>query len=1425
MPDLPTSFASGRYEVERALGEGGRKDVYLARDTRLDRNVVVAWIKAAALAQGERDRLNLEVKALARLGGHPNVVTILDAGEEDDRPYLVTEYMAGESVALWLDKQPDRRLALSDALRIGSQMAEALSHAHAEGILHRDLKPANVWLDDKGNVKLGDFGLALFLDRPRVTSSGSVVGTPEYMSPEQALGQPLGPQTDLYALGAMLYELLAGRPPFLADTPIAVVSQHLHAAPVAPSWHVDGLPHEVDQLVLQLLSKSMEDRLPTAEAVCDAIHALEGRRFDSGSVESEPKRNPLDRLARGLFVGRADEMSKLRAALEEAFAGRASLSLVAGEAGIGKTRLAQEICTYARLRGALTLFGRCYEGGAAPAFWPFAQVLRDLVAEGGREIEELSKGDAAPAIAQVLSDHEDDAAASSSESAGRFRLFDGIARFLAAASRHRPLQIVIDDLHWADGPSLALLQFLVRELDQARISIAVTYRVADIEPRGAVAKCLALIRRGSRTTQLELRGLIPTDVRALVESSEGRSVPTRVLDRIVEDTEGNPFFVEELLRNLEEAHELESDGPESAAPVSLPEGVRDVIGQRLGRLSEECQNVLVNAAAIGREFTLPLLERVANADRPTLLGWLDEAESARVVTELQGVHGGWRFEHALMRETLYDRLRTVERIELHRKIGEALEAMSADAPEPPLSELAHHFHEAALGGNADKAVEYALRAGGAASEGLAFEEAALQFGRAFELGGYVTQPDPVARCRHLLAQAEAYHRAGDREAAQEAFLRAAGMSRSLRAAHPEESATALGRAAFGLGGIWGTVGILEQPVVDLLAEAVSVQDGDSALHARLLARLSVAYYWSDQVDRRLELSQQAREMAARLDDPVTQIYVLDASHFALWGPDTLQERLELANEMIALAGEHGDLGSTTPGSGHFWRIIDQLEAGDIDSVDRDIETYGQLAEQWKQPHFLWYANVARAMRALFAGQLETGRKLAEESFAVGATAQGENATHFFAVQQIEIARLSGDLASLVEPALAMVRRYPAIPAWRAALTALQASLGDDASAREHLERLAAKSFEDVPRDANYLVIGYFLAEAVWILKDTDRAQLLYDMLAPYGDHNVVLANAAGCLGSVSHSLGRLAALLGNDEPAMEHFERALAAHRAMGARPAEARTQIAQAEALLTTGAADKVPERRERAHGLLDAAFATGDALGLPGINADVQSVLDKTGSTRPSPAEVGGDGAAEIPPVEGILLREGEYWTIGWQGEVFRLKDALGLRYLSRLLAVPGGELHCADLFAGVGPTPSGNMPKAESSELGVRAAMDEDAGEMLDPQAKEAYRARLRDLAEEIAEAESFNDAGRLERAQAEMEALQSELARGVGLGGRDRKASSRKEQARLSVTRAIKSVLRKVTKASPELGEHLTATVKTGTFCSYTPDPRVPLRWNL
>lgn len=1415
-------FAAGRYVAERWLGAGGSKEVFLAHDRTLDRRVVVGWVKAEVCDASERGRLREEVRALARLGGHPHVVTILDAGEEEDRPYLVTEFMVGESIAMRLERSSDRRLTISTALRVAREVTEALTHVHRNGILHRDLKPANVWMGNDGSVKLGDFGLAMFLDRPRVTTAGSIPGTPEYMSPEQALGRPLGPTSDLYALGAMLYEILTGRPPFLADTPIAVVSQHLHADPVAPSWHSSGLPPEIDGLVLALLAKSPGDRPSSAAEVGEAIRTLEEKGADALALPAESGRNPLERLARGLFVGRAEEMSRLRACVERALAGHASLALLSGDPGIGKTRTAQELCTYAGLRGALAVVGRCHEGGATPSFWPFGQILRGILDEGDAAIARLAEGEAATTLGQVLDRTQTSSAPTEEDDPElRFRLFDGVRRFLAAASRHKPLILVVDDLHWADGSSLAMLEFVVRELDLARIAIVVTYRQADLEPRGAAARCLAGLRRAQHTTQLDLRGLDPAGVRALVESTEGRAVPGPVLERIIRDTEGNPFFVQEMLRNLEEAREIDGAGAAvQSSRAALPEGVLDVIDHRLERLSDSCRKTLTVAAAMGREFDVALLDRVTGSERVATLGVLEEAEASRLVNEVPGAVGRWRFDHALVREALRDRLRTVERVDVHRRIGEALEELATGSTEPPLDELAHHYHEAALGGDADKAVEYARRAGRAANDRLAFEAAAFQFGRAFTVSALSAAADPVARCHDLIAQGEAHQRAGDREAAQDAFLRAAGMARSLRTVDPEASAKALGRAAFGLGGIWGTVGVVEQPVVDLLAEAVEAQQGDSALHARLLARLSVAYYWSNEVDRRLDLSQRSRDMADRVDDPATRIYVLDAAHFALWGPDTLHERLALANQMIALAGRHGDA-PTTRGAGIFWRIIDQLEAGDMASVDHDIGAYGRLAEQWRQANYRWYAGVARAMRALLAGELEEGRRLAQESFAEGERAQGANAVLFFATQQIEISRLEGDLSPLVEPARDFVRKYPAIPAWRAALAALYADLGQQDEARVELDRLAAKSFADVPRDANFLLVGYFLAEVVWTVEDKERAALLHEMLEPYAEHNVVVGNAALCFGSVSHSLGRLAALLGRDEEAATHFERALEANRRLGARPSEARTQIAWAEALLGPGAATK--ERVERARSLLEAARAVGEALALPGIAKAVNEVDARAVASGVSPKGPAEAAPTAIPPMEGVLRREGEYWTLGWQGEVLRLKDALGLRYLVRLLAAPGQELFCGDLFAGAAG-PRAQEP-SEQPDLRVRAAMDGDAGEMLDARAKMAYRDRLRDLEEEIEDAERCNDTGRLDRARAEREALAAEISRGVGLGGRDRKAGSQKEQARLSVTRAIRSVLRKVAKENPELGEHLSATIKTGTFCCYTPDPRVPLWWRV
>src|SRR3954451_17092757 len=256
----PAQLGEGRYVLDRFLGEGGRKRVYLAHDSALDRDVALAIVKTAGLDEHGRVRVQREAQAMARLGDHPHIVTVYDIGEERGEPYIVSQYMAGGALQDLLDQAPDRRLDLDTTLGVAEGVCGALEHAHAAGIVHRDLKPANVWLAADGTAKLGDFGLAFSLQQARVTRAGAIVGTAAYMAPEQALGHQPDAQGDLYSLGAVLYEMVTGRPPFVGDDVVSVISQHANAEPVAPSWHVEGIPDELERLILELLAKRPADR-------------------------------------------------------------------------------------------------------------------------------------------------------------------------------------------------------------------------------------------------------------------------------------------------------------------------------------------------------------------------------------------------------------------------------------------------------------------------------------------------------------------------------------------------------------------------------------------------------------------------------------------------------------------------------------------------------------------------------------------------------------------------------------------------------------------------------------------------------------------------------------------------------------------------------------------------------------------------------------------------------------------------------------------------------------------------------------------------------------------------------------------------------------------------------------------------------------
>src|SRR5213080_371505 len=325
----PISFAGGRYRVERVLGEGGQKRVYLAHDTILDRRVALGLVTERVDAD-LAERARREAQTMGRLAAHPNLVTVYDAGEEGGQPYMVEEYIDGTTLAAVIKEAAGTPLELGRVLGIALDVCAALDQVHRCGIVHRDLKPDNVWLTADGTAKLGDFGLLAavreFSSRTmaKLTGQGLMVGTVPYMPPEQALGERVDERADLYALGAMLYEMVTGSPPFVGDDALAIVSQHLRTPPVAPSWHNHDVPAALNDLILSLLAKDARDRPPSAAAARSALEAIAAvPHRESGAPGA--RHNPLEGLARGVYVGREAELDELCAALDAAVAGRGQM--------------------------------------------------------------------------------------------------------------------------------------------------------------------------------------------------------------------------------------------------------------------------------------------------------------------------------------------------------------------------------------------------------------------------------------------------------------------------------------------------------------------------------------------------------------------------------------------------------------------------------------------------------------------------------------------------------------------------------------------------------------------------------------------------------------------------------------------------------------------------------------------------------------------------------------------------------------------------------------------------------------------------------------------------------------------------------------------------------------------------------------------
>ena len=823
------------------------------------------------------------------------------------------------------------------------------------------------------------------------------------------------------------------------------------------------------------------------------------------------------------FIGRSGELERLATMWDEARRGRPRLVVLAGDPGIGKTRLAFELARAVAAEGATVLLGRCEEDSLSP-YQPLVEPFRHYVLS--RPPEQLAaelQGTAAELASLVPEVLRRVPAAPVADQAAvdRYRVFEAAAGLVREAASGAPLLMVLDDLQWAEKPALMLLRHLVRHLGEAPVLVVATCREAELASVPGLADLVAGLRRERLVEVLTVGGLAEREVAALVHELGGQRSPAGFVRAVFTTTEGNPLFVESLLRHLDDTGAAPAAAGRAVAAASvgglgLPEDVKEVIARRLSRMTERSQRALAVASVIGRQFGAPLLREVAGLGDDELVEVLEEAVAARVVVEVPGPEDCYAFHHAITRQVLYEGLLGLRRTGLHRRIGAALAAEDAAPSADRLAQLAHHFLAAASGqpDDDDTAVAYAYAAASGALAGVAFEEAAVLCERALRVLERRGQPDLGRRLDVLLLLGRAHCRAGDTNEARKAFGQATEAALALG------TSQALCETALTYAEVPVESGDVDERLVEVLEAAAAALPGDDPHRARLLARLVEELYFTPERERCMALSDEALSIARATGDPDALVDALNVRRLLLIGPDGPEARLAVSEELVKVAVAADDCLAVL--RGRVARVVDLVDAGYLDGIDAEIEAVARLAEEARQPAWAWYPAKWRAMRALMAGRIDEGEKLAAAALAVGERPHGKTAFQAFVVQLVEIRRCQGRLAELEANMAAGITEYRAVPAWRCGLAWLHAALGRDADARRELDDLAAARFASLPDDFTWLTCASVLSEVAVHLGDAERSAILFDLLLPSADHCMFAGQAelfGGCVARYQGQVG------------------------------------------------------------------------------------------------------------------------------------------------------------------------------------------------------------------------------------------------------------------------------------------------------------------
>jgi class 3 adenylate cyclase/tetratricopeptide (TPR) repeat protein len=854
------------------------------------------------------------------------------------------------------------------------------------------------------------------------------------------------------------------------------------------------------------------------------------------------------------FSGRSTQLTALVEAWKQASAGKRTTVLISGEAGIGKTRLSAELARHVHDGGGIVLFGRCDED-LGVAFQPFVEALEAFLRSNpdlavlGRYAGEMSR--LVPVLSRQIPAL--DPPLKSDPETERYRLFDAVAAWLAALSTRTPVLLVLDDLHWAEKPTLLLLRHLVRSPEPMRLLAVGTYRDTDLDRSHPLGEVLADLRRDRAVERLALGGLDVAGITDLMANAAGDRMDLRIAELaqlLWSETQGNPFFVQEILLSLVESGRLvQRDGVWTTdlevAELGIPEGVREVVGRRLSRLSEAANTVLSIASVVGQAMEVDVLVAVSALPEDVVIDALDEAGSAALLRERAS--GIYEFTHALVRSTLYDELSATRRTRRHRQIGEFLEAHGGEA-----ASLAYHFRRS--GSSDRRALDYASAAAEQALEQRAFDQAAAFFSQALEIAEDLDEPR--SRRGALMIRLGAAQRMAAQPQYRETLLHAAALASELG------DADLLAEVALtNTRGQWSFAGAVDTERVRTLEAALTaVGHQDSSLRAKLLVQLGMEIFWHDPDLRRLEYADEALAMARRLGDEACSLAVLTSRQIACWTPDRVPELVTELFELVPLVERIG--GAVDLAYALGWGCIHALDMADVKGTAEMVASLAAIAEDSTNPTLRWLAAVYHCVHIQAVGTGHDVETTATEALARGEEANEPDAFLWYAPQLLTARIMQGRVAEVME----VVRQgaaNPGLPIWQPVFARMLLYVGEVDEATKVTGQLLAVD-DPVPYDGMWLLAHMFLGEVVSLIGTPDEAAQQYGRLSPF-------AGRLGCIGTAVHhsatlELATLAARAGKPHQAAEHFAAAHDQHMRMNSPFWVAETELAWGRFLLDSG-------------------------------------------------------------------------------------------------------------------------------------------------------------------------------------------------------------------------------------------------------------------